>query len=408
MKSAIQEVRWFPRRVISYAARRWRRFQKQRVMMQLLQTRGRRLASELSFPTLRERTLGFVEAMRVQDGVYGQYCHAPSLSEPVLYSSLCAALTRHLYRDLDSLSPVEKQEWIAYINSFQGSDGLFRDPIIENELADTVDWWGWRHMTLHAVMALTALGSVVAKTFAFLDRYLEPDTLISWLESRDWQAKASPISNAVQNVGVLLQYARDFHGSDAAGRAVDCLLDWLDKTQNPRTGSWGPLKPNSRGLSDAVQTGYHLWLLYFYDHRPLAYVKQIVDCALDTQVQLGGFGVEPNSTACDDIDSIDPLVRLLQVTHYRRTDIRDALGRALPWVLTNLNDDGGFVFLRDESFYVGHELTSYKKNESAMFPTWFRTLSLAYLAQALPDAETIHFDWPFIDCPGHQFWDTTK
>jgi len=248
---------------------------------------------------------------------------------------------------------------------------------------------------------------MVSNRFAFLDPYLDADRLIAWLETRDWE-NPSPVSNAVQNVGVLLQYSRDFHSSDAAGRAVECLFDWLDKTQDPKTGSWGTFKPNRRGLSDVVQTGYHLWLLYFYECRPLACIEKIVDHTLATQGQLGGFGVEPNSTACDDIDSIDPLVRLSQVTSYRRVEIQGAMVRALPWVLTNMNDDGGFVFSREESVHVGHVLTSYRKNESAMFPTWFRTLSLAYLAQLLLDTDTIGFDWQFLDCPGHQFWKTAK
>jgi hypothetical protein len=39
-----------------------------------------------------------------------------------------------------------------------------------------------------------------------------------------------------------------------------------------------------------------------------------------------------------------------------------------------------------------------------MFPTWFRTLSLAYLAQALPDSVVGRFNWRFQNSPGIQFW----
>ena len=69
-----------------------------------------------------------------------------------------------------------------------------------------------------------------------------------------------------------------------------------------------------------------------------------------------------------------------------------------------MNADGGFVFRRGEPLVYGHERMSSGADESAMFPTWFRTLSLAYLAQALPDSAVGGFDWQFLHCPGHQFW----
>ena len=40
----------------------------------------------------------------------------------------------------------------------------------------------------------------------------------------------------------------------------------------------------------------------------------------------------------------------------------------------------------------------------SMFPTWFRTLTLAYLAKALPDSVVGRYDWQFCNCPGLQFW----
>jgi hypothetical protein len=39
-----------------------------------------------------------------------------------------------------------------------------------------------------------------------------------------------------------------------------------------------------------------------------------------------------------------------------------------------------------------------------MFPTWFRTLSLAYLGKALPDSVAGRFNWHFQNSPGIQFW----
>lgn len=42
--------------------------------------------------------------------------------------------------------------------------------------------------------------------------------------------------------------------------------------------------------------------------------------------------------------------------------------------------------------------------ESAMFPTWFRELSLAYISQALDHPGWPSDAWQWVRCPGYQFW----
>ena len=378
----------------------WSSFQMRREMTNLTKNRSH----QLSVSDMRDSTLSFVQSMQLNREPKCQYIYSPSQTEPVLYASVYAVLTRHLYHDLESLSSAERQRWIDYISSYQADDGLFKDPMLENEIAAIEDWWGWRHLTLHVIMALTALGGVVHRPFIFLEPFLDTNYLISWLESRDWKNKPDFVSNEVQNIGTLLQYARDFHDNKRAGQAVVSLLDWLEKTQDPQTGLWGKPFNTPLLLSRGVQTGYHLWLLFSYDGRPIRYRERIIDSALATQNRLGGFGVVPNSSACEDIDSIDPLVRLSFMSAYRNDEIKTVLSRALSWVLANRNDDGGFVFRRREPFVYGHQRMSSRRDESAMFPTWFRTLSLAYLAQALPESAVGKFDWQFINCPGMQFW----
>jgi hypothetical protein len=361
-----------------------------------------------NFPDLRKRTLNFIESMRLGDDLIGRYGYCSSQKYPLLYNSICAALIRHLYGDLHSLCKSEKEEWCEYINSYQCDDGLFRDPLIENDIAETCDWWGWRHMTLHVAMALSVLGGVVAKPFKFLKPYLNPDYLISWLESRNWRKEPANVSNEVQNIGTFLQYARDFHNDEKAGMAVSCLFDWLDKKQDPQNGSWGYFPNTAVGLSNCVQTGYHLWCLYFYDQRPIDYLEKVVDCALATQNKYGGFGVPLNSSACEDIDSIDPLVRISFLTDYRHEDIVVASKRALRWVLFNMNEDGSFVFRRIEPVRLGHARMSSGSDEGTMFHTWFRTLSLAYLGKGLPETGLTDLLWSFVKTPGHQFWIQNK
>lgn len=180
------------------------------------------------------------------------------------------------------------------------------------------------------------------------------------------------------------------------------MVNWLEKNINPDTGMWGDLPTDSPyHVSQVIQGAYHIYPLFFYDQKDVPFKEKAIDLLLSTQNTLGGFGVTLNSSACEDIDSIDPLIRFSRITNYRRKDIDLALKRAFPWVLANINNDGGFVFRRNEPFCYGHEEMYSGYNESNMFATWFRTLCLAYLVkhfevsnqfkiQNVPGLEYIH------------------
>jgi hypothetical protein len=367
-------------------------------------TYGYELSKSWPSSKYREQTLSFIESMRMNNGPYGRYRYSAISNKPTLYASTYAALTRHLHGDLQEINDDLKEEWIEYLLSHQSDDGLFRDTTVANEIAETDDWWGWRHLTIHVLGALAALGGKTENRFAILEKLQPPGSVEEWLESFDWANNADFASNAVQNVGTMLQYARDFQGHSRADNAFKWMMDWLDEQQDPRTGLWGGRFDTPRLLSKGVQAAYHILLLYFYDQRSINFENNLIDSLLATQNRLGGFGTRKSSSACDDIDSIDPLVRFFHLSSYRRGDIELALNRALPWVLTNMNDDGGFVFFRGSSYTYGHDLMSSSMNQSAMFPTWFRTLSLAYINQCGHDLTTKNEIWQFINCPGYQFW----
>ena len=178
-----------------------------------------------------------------------------------------------------------------------------------------------------------------------------------------------------------------------------------------RSGLWGPEEstafPAKIWLSRRVQTAYHFWLLYFYDGRRAPAPEHAIDNVLATQNERGGFGWGvPNpddplsSSACEDIDSVDPLVRLSPITDYRRDDVCTALVRARDWILSDFNSDGGAVFRRGAPFHYGHDLMFSAEGESALFATWFRSLSLAILDRSLHSAD---IGWQFLECPGYQF-----
>lgn len=355
------------------------------------------------FQEIRSNTLAYIESNHKPEVNAGTYSYKPG-GLPILYASCYAALTRHLYKDLAGIFESSRHEWIRYIQSFQADDGLFRDPVISIPLAEEVDWWGWRHMTLHALMALTALRGVAEKPFDLIRPFKKKGYMSSWLKSRNWKVDSSSVSNEIQNYAVMLQYARDFQREAWCNDTLREMYDWLDRTQDPETGLWGDRFDDPVRLSTGVQTGYHLWLLYFYDNRPIRHIERIIDSCLASQNIYGGFGVPLNSSACEDIDSIDPLVRFSFLTDYRKQDIRQALKKAFTWILVNANPDGGWVFRRLEALQYGHEKMRTEAEESAMFPTWFRTLTLAYLGKVLTDTPLATYPWAFLNSSGLQFW----
>ena len=359
---------------------------------------------------IRGKTLRYIETMRFADRPYGRYRYAAEMPEPTVYSSTYAAMTRGLYRDLGSLSATDREQWIEYFQSHQQDDGLFADPLIADDGIYTGDpeWCGRRHLSCHVVVALTCLGAVAEKPARWLEPFFDRKHLTQWLEQRDWQNNADTVGNEVLNLGTLLQYERDFRRETRAATAMHAMLHWLSTHEiSNKTGLWGGFDlTDPKGLSKAVQGAYHSWLLYFYDRRLIPYAHQVIDSVLHTENPAGGYGWGVHgrtSSACEDIDSIDPLVRLSFLSDYRRDEILDSLRRAVPHVLANQNDDGGFAFIQGSPFCYGHPLLSSSPNGSGMFPTWFRTLTLAYLGTALPDSAA-GFDWNFDNCPGYQFW----
>lgn len=341
-------------------------------------------------------------------GQPGQYRYSAACSVPTLYSSTYAAMTLSLLgREIP-----DREQWIQYLCAHQDDDGLFRDPAIWGAGWYKGDplWCGRTHLTSHVVIALACLGAVAPKENTFLKPWEDIDRLVDWLENHVWNCKGdiSQTGNEIMNIGGLLQYERDFHGNDRAGKAVEVILEWLSTHHvNPDTGLWGddvdlddPLQ-----LSNVVQAAYHWWELFFYDGIPIPYADKAVESMLKTQNPLGGFGLgvhHPDdpfvSSACEDIDTMSPLARLYRMGIAETSEVRQALQRGVKWVKSNQTPDGGLQFIKNKAFTYGHPNLTGPADRGAMFPTWFRTLTLALTAKAL-GGEPVQL----VRCPGMQF-----
>lgn len=336
-----------------------------------------------------------------------KYFYSTNQSEPVIYSSIYAVLIKYLVGESQKMESSLKKEWANYINDFQSADGLYRDPLLSNDIFEKEDWWGTRHLTLHAIMALNALDHKPRYPLNYIKDINTPKKINKFLDQLNWDSGVSFTSNKVQNYAMALQYARDFMGDKTLQPAINETIRYLTEKCSPKTGLWScGISNNSIALSEEVQAAYHFWLIYFYEKSEIPYKEKALKSILALQNKIGGFNLmKYNSSACQDIDSIDPIIRLsIKCAKYREQTI-PVIKKALKWNIYNFNNDGGASFQRDRSFLYGHKLMYSDKNESSLFATWFRLLIIAYCCEMLKYSENQfnEHNFNFLNCPGYQF-----
>ena len=355
----------------------------------------------------------YVDSLRVKDGIYGRYRYTEKGKIPLLYASVFAALFCHIVGDLQSISLDERAQWAEYIRSHQCSDGLFKDAAVSNAIAETEEWWGWRHLTLLCLMALYALGSTPVVSLNYLETYDSPQKIKQWIGRLDWGERASYSSNAVQNVCGSFQFFRDANPGLKTQSLINTILFEVSERCNSNNGLWGRNSNVYRALSEGVQAAYHFWLLYWYEGYNIPFPEQAFESLLTLQNKLGGFDLENIfSTACQDIDALYPIVVLSTQKKEFYEKSSHFIHRGLLWNSLNFNKNGGACFQKYAAFEYGHPLMSNPKGGSSIFATWFRTLLLAYCypvfysslsSTAKANASDYLLKFHFLDCPGYQY-----
>jgi hypothetical protein len=369
-----------------------------------IKNRAHATLDSFKFEDFKRDIIVFVRSNQVNETHY-LHKYSASCTKPTLYASAYALMTLSLLGELEKLSDGEKEEWRNYFDSFQNeSDGLFYDPAVQNEIYYDTDWWGARHLALHMISAYTDLGFRPKYSFAFLKKYYKPTAIQEWLDQFDWQSAsigAEDVDNKIMNIGCLLQYQRDYWEDAEAAQAIEFLKKYLRSKINKQTGMWGFFdiaKPHQR--SRMVQFAYHLLPIFFHDQDFDFNAGLIVTNVLNTQNKYGGYGVQLNSSACEDIDSIYLLIRLRFLCDAsQQIEIEVSLKKAFSWIFLNQMEGGGFVFRLFEGLKYGHQETSSIGGQGGMFPTWFRLLSIAYLVNS-------HGSNAFVikNSPGYSCW----
>jgi hypothetical protein len=87
---------------------------------------------------------------------------------------------------------------------------------------------------------------------------------------------------------------------------------------------------------------------FFYDDEYDFELVKITSTVLATQNNYGGYGVMPNSSACEDIDSLDLLLIFLpKVSMDAQAAILTSIKNGLNWVLINQVEIMSLLFLSD-------------------------------------------------------------
>lgn len=319
-----------------------------------------------------------------------------------LYSSIYAVMTIGLLDEIELLTNKEKKAWAEYILSFQKENGLFVDNYLETPSVSKIHYWGWYHLLPHLIIALDYLGEKPKYDFQFLYKQFENQTPEQWLESRKWRENYLAVSNEIMNITVLLQYSRDMFQNEIAKDYVNRILTWLEQNKiDKKTGLWGFNTNRSKhDISKAVKTAYHFLPMFIYDSRlENLNIDNLIKFTLKTQNDFGTYGPCNLTDGCEDIDSLYLLTQL-PINNSLKTEVNKSIERFFNSVFYNMNNDGGFVFKRIQSFQYADSKLQSNPDESNMFGTWFRTLSIAYACKYL----NIKNNFKFANISGYQFY----
>ena len=357
---------------------------------------------------LFERAYEWLLSLRRDSG----FAFAPG-HEQSLMATCWAVLSLEGMQRLADMPPAELEAIGRWIQEMQEPEtGLFRDPLLQRfpvQSASHDEEYLLHQMTYFAIQALDALNMRPRHRLRFATRFNSPEAITDWLAGLDW-SDAWLQSNRVMFVLAFLIYTAEVEGDNAAPQAYHTALDWLERTQDPRTGLWG----TNVGAStlNGMAAAYHFLPFFEYVHRPLQMLNTLIDSTLSLQQADHLFGPTIGGGACEDLDAIDALLVASKYTRYRAGEVKRALLRAF-WAIWNAqNADGGFGYAMGEPGatyrYSGWEALEIGLDAGDTWATWFRLLALATIQSAYPDDVPHLGAWQFRRWPALGYHRTSK
>jgi len=359
----------------------------------------------------RNRVLGWVRKMQTGPTQFKMNAGA----EGTIFTTCFSLFIFDLFGEVSTWPQKEKDLWIDYINSFQDKDsGYFLPDNHNGEFNVKLV----HQLTAFCLSALDILGTSARYNLNFLSQWKNLEDVYNYLEDKGCSRGLPGSGNMGMFLAIFLIYEYERTGESHLLDKINAWFKFHNETQN-QNGFWGS-DLRSHYLH-GLQNGFHQFIIYFYQGQKLPRFNRIVDVVLMCQDRDGFFAPTPGGEACYDYDAIHILVNAYRVLSYKRGEIAESLEKVFYAILGNQNGDGGFCQSRQRPngivgiikhlpFYVSGKApylwyyklgkTAYaamrKKtvttewvekgrrwDESNLFDTWFRCLSLAEIVNTI-------------------------
>ena len=351
--------------------------------------------------------MGFLKSGRKIQETILKYCNYMKGNKPghykysadcpeTLWASAFAVLVLGLIGELEKMSEKEKSLWIKYIQSFQDrKTGFFLDPkfkdqdkkslIHSNELV-------FAHSSTFIMGALVLLGGKPLYPINWVHEYKDPNNMKKWIETRPWEINPWIVGNWSYDMGCAIGMDYLVTKDDRNLEAMNAYFEWYDKHQLKETGWWD--LGGKALVSEQQYGGYHTLMIYRMFDRPVPKAERMIESSLSLQPRDGMFVRSGGGGCCEDMDVIDTLVSLGLATDYKKEEIKDALLKALPAILSKQNSDGGFYDnLRGSRAEFGWKLCSARPGESDLCSTLFQCFCIVLIGEFLDDKKIMDTKW---------------
>jgi len=360
---------------------------------------------------IREPVLKWLETLRI-DGSRFRYRFSKTSGDS-LFTTCFALFILDLFKETDNLSDREKSAWADYIKRFQREeDGLFYpDPVYHPDKERAIF-----QATCFCLSALSILGEKPKYRLSVVDSWKTNESVEKYLMDRGCHLGYSGSGNKAMFQAIFLTHAYENTGDE---RLLEAMEDWFafhNGHQN-RRGFWGR---GERGrLYAGLQNAFHQYVIYEYWERAYPRIETVAETVLRLQDREGYFAPTPGGDSCKDYDSIHMVLSHPGIGFQIRN--KDRLEKSVLAIMKCRNTDGGFCdknkygriynipyvllyLLRDtprdirrvrsEKIMKSILKRKYQNDrrwvkekqpfqESTLWDTWFRCLTLAELDCAL-------------------------
>lgn len=272
----------------------------------------------------RTMFLNYVDSLSL--GQPGQYELTPSSNIPGLYASIDAALMYTVVgEDVKArFDQPTRQAWANHINSFQGVDGIYRDPQVTA---------GIEHRNGQAIDALSVLGFPQAYAVPLYTPFDEPGEVANWFETRiPWQ-DGTIWGESHKIWGGVYMYSQS---NQATPQWKDAVFDWLDNNVDSNTGFWTRGYDYSSKPHNPLGGAAHIWPLYWREGRDIPYAEEVIDTILDLQ-RPGGNWLTNSPGSYMDLDALwGYLVATKQAPNHRAAEVAESIQDYADFVLPNV------------------------------------------------------------------------